>query len=162
MPTSARAHRLPGPELHIRAEFRAPLPFVYAWCTDFDAGDAEREKEHYTRRVLERTPRRVVFEDLADGDEGWVWSRHVVTLRPPNAWHSESFGSHREASLDYVLTPLSPGRTRLDLRWRRRPTTRTRTRRSKSAIERESTAGWRHFARALERDYQRSRSGASR
>jgi hypothetical protein len=145
----------------VRVQFRAPLSFVFAWCTDFDAGDAEREKDHYTRRILERTPRRIVFEDLADEKSGWVWSRHVVSLRPPNAWHSESVGSHREASLDYVLTALSPERTRLDLRWRRRPTARA-TRRSRSAIERASTESWRHLARELERDYRRSRPATRR
>jgi len=151
------ARRGTGRPLHIRAEFRAPLEFVYAWCTDFDAGDAEREREHYTRRVLRRTARQIVFEDLEDDPSGWQWSRHVVTLHPPNAWHSESIGSHRESSLDYVLSPLADGGTRLDLTWRRRPTARATTVRSHRAIERASTASWKIFARALERDYRRSR-----
>ena len=144
-------------ELHVRAEFRAPLRYVFDWCTDYDPGDARRENEEYDRRILERTRRRVVFEDLSDTPSGWQWTRHVVTLHPPNRWHSESIGTHRHASLDYVLTPLSEDRTRLDLRWHRRPTALAGTQRSPAAIERGSTAAWRTLARSLERDYRRSR-----
>lgn len=145
-------------ELHVWAELRAPLRFVFDWCTDFDSSDPRRENEDYERRILERTARRVVFEDLADTPGGWQWSRHVVTLHPPDHWHSESVGTHRHASLDYVLTPLSADRTRLDLRWHRRPTALAGAQRSPAAIERESTAAWRTLARSLEQDYRRSRT----
>lgn len=157
MTPSSTARRAPAPELHVAAEFRAPLSYVYSWCTDFDPGDAQREREQYVRRILERTARRVVFEDLEDTKDGWVWSRHVVTLHPPNAWHSESVGSHRDASLEYALTPLPGDRTRLDLRWRRWPTARATVRRSKREIERSTAEAWRHLSRALERDYRADR-----
>src|SRR6266480_7786524 len=45
--------------------------------------------ERYERRIIERSARRVVFEDLADTKEGWLWNRDVVTLRPPNRWHMD-------------------------------------------------------------------------
>ncbi|MGI0156308.1 MAG: hypothetical protein ACREDE_09305, partial [Thermoplasmata archaeon] len=116
------AVRWPGPEYHVKAEFEAPLPFVFTWCTDFDPHDDRREKDHYTRKVIERTSRRVVYEDLVDSRRGWNWARHDVTLRPPDRWHSDSVGSHRSLTIDYVLTPIGADRTRLDLRWRRRRT----------------------------------------
>ncbi|MGI0070622.1 MAG: SRPBCC family protein [Thermoplasmata archaeon] len=147
--------RFPGPQYHIATVIRAPLPYVYAWCTDFDAQDAQRERDDYARKIVGRTPRRVVFEDLTDSDSGWSWRRHTVTLRPPNRWHSDSLGSHRDAALDYELTALSPERTRLDLRWRRRPTVLGR-RLSKREAEGPATQGWRHLGRALEQEYRRT------
>jgi hypothetical protein len=153
-----RARRLPGPEYHVKVEFRAPLPYVFSWCTDFDPHDARREKEEYARKILERTSRRVVYEDLADSDQGWSWARHVVTLHPPNWWHSDSVGTHRTSSLDYVLTRLPGERTRLDLRWRRRRTPLSTQTVSKREIERSTTAAWRNFARELEKDHRASLS----
>jgi hypothetical protein len=155
---SKAARSWPGPEFHVQAEFRAPISYVFAWCTDFDPADARREKDRYSRKVIERSRRRVVFEDLADWDGGWYWARHVVTLRPPDRWHSESVGSHREATLDYVLTPLPGERTRLDLRWRRRPTALGKSHVSKRAVEKSTAHAWRNFARSLEKDYRKSRT----
>ena len=153
----------PGPEYHVTAEFRAPLPFVFRWCTDFRPNDDRLEGESYDRRVVRRARRNVVFEDLSDASSGgWSWVRHVVTLSPPDHWHSESLGSHRTASIDYRLTALGPERTRLDLVWRRRPTALAGRPPSKATIERETTRGWRNFARALERDYRRTRRPRAR
>lgn len=154
---------LPGPEYHVRAEFRAPILFVFRWCTDFRPNDDRLEGETYERRVIRRTPRRVIFEDLSDaGNGGWSWVRHDVALDPPRGWHSESLGSHRAASIDYRLSELGPERTRLDLVWRRRPTRLAGRSPPKARIERETTRSWRHFAHALERDYRRASARRSR
>jgi hypothetical protein len=147
----------PGPEYHVTAVFRAPLAYVFAWCTDFDVHDDRREKDRYTRKIIERTPRRVVFEDLVDSDQGWNWARHVVTLHPPDRWHSDSVGTHRTLTIDYVLTRLPRDRTRLDLRWKRRRTALATTKVSKRVIEKSATQAWRHFANELEKDLRKSR-----
>src|SRR3990172_3354806 len=104
-----------SPEYHIRVAFRVPLDFAFAWCTDFSPQDAGLEGESYRRKIVERTPRRVVFEDLEESDAGWEWSRDVVTLLPPNRWHMDGIGNHRDVTADYVLSPLPNGRTRLPL-----------------------------------------------
>lgn len=152
-----QAVKWPGPEYHVTAEFRAPLPYVFSWCTDFDSHDDRREKDHYSRKIVERTSRRVVFEDLVDSDAGWHWARHVVTLHPPNRWHSDSVGSHRTLSIDYVLTRLPGNRTRLDLRWKRRRTPLATEKIPQRVIERATTQGWRNFAHALETDYRKGK-----
>lgn len=136
--------------------FEAPLAFVFRWCTDFRPIDGRLEKEDYSRMILERTPKRVVYEDLSTAPDGWHWARHVVTLHPPDRWHSDSVGNYRETSLDYVLTPLADGRTQLDLRWRRRPSPLARKKPSTAEIESSATAGWKNFGKALEKDYHRS------
>ncbi|HTW39341.1 MAG TPA: hypothetical protein VMF04_00540 [Thermoplasmata archaeon] len=144
-----------GPQYHVRTVIRAPLPFVFAWCTDYAPDDAVREKEEYARKVISRGPNRVIFEDLVDSAKGWNWARHDVTIFPPDRWHSDSVGSHRSVWIDYALTPLGPQRTRLDVRWRREPTALGAPV-AKAVMERSATRGWNNFARALEQDYRRS------
>jgi hypothetical protein len=150
----------PGPEYHIQVDFRAPLPYVFAWCTDYSAGDAVLEGEHYRRKILQRKRREVIYEDLEEGPEGWYWARHFVHLRPPRRWSLLAKGNRSEVIGDYRLTKLPDGRTRLDLRWQRRPGVLKFLRRPKAAAERASTIGWKRFARALERDYRRSHPSA--
>ncbi len=150
-------HGWVGPEFRLSVSFRAPLDFVYRWCTDYTPEDAALEKETYERKIVEQTPRRVVFEDLEDSPNGWDWSRAVVSLRPPNRWHMDAVGNNRDVAADYVLSSLANGWTRLDLRWKRRPKVPDAKRRTKAEREASATRAWHHFAAALERDYKRSR-----
>lgn len=147
----------PGPEYHVSIEIGAPLRYVFAWCTDFRPGDDRLEKDRYTRKILHRSRRQVVFEDLSDAGKGWSLSRHVVDLYSPTRWHSESVGSHRVLTLDYTLTPLSTARTRFDLHWRRRPTALGSKPPSRAMVEKSTTQAWRNFAHALESDYRKNR-----
>jgi hypothetical protein len=148
--------RRSGTGYHVTVTFRAPTEFVFRWCTDYDAGDAALEGETFERRVLSRTARRVVFEDLGRAEDGWVWRHYAVDLHPPRRWHAESVGNRRNLTLDYELTEAGDGRTRLDLRWRRTPGILPRTPPPKATVERDSTAAWRRLGRSLERDYRRT------
>ena len=145
-----------GPECHVQATFRAPIDFVFRWCTDFSPADARLEGESYDRRVLSRTPRRVVYEDLEWTPGGWHWGRYTVTLRPPTRWTAERVGNYLDCSIRYTLARLPDGRTRLDLRWHRRPTGLGSRRWSKTAVERGTTRMWKRFAAALEADFRRA------
>jgi hypothetical protein len=154
--------RWPGPEYHVNVSFRAPIDFVFAWCTDYTPMDAALEKEAYERKVIERTPRRVVFEDLEDSESGWDWSRAVVTLRPPNRWHMDAVGNNRDVVADYLLSSLPNGRTRLDLRWKRKPKVPDAKRRTRAEREASATRAWHRFATALEADYRNSQNPSRR
>jgi len=154
--------RWPGPEFHANATFRAPLDFVFAWCTDYTPIDAALEREAYERKIIERTARRVVFEDLEDSESGWDWSRATVTLSPPSRWHMDAVGNNRDVVADYVLSRMSGGRTRLDLSWKRKPKVPDAKRRTKAEREASATRAWRHFATAKERDYRKSQTRAGR
>ncbi|MGI0148359.1 MAG: hypothetical protein ACREDF_02345 [Thermoplasmata archaeon] len=151
-----------GPEYRIRVSFRAPLDFAFAWCTDYTPEDAGLEGEKYERKIIERTPRRVIFEDLEESKAGWDWSRDVVVLRPPNRWHMEGVGNKRDAKADYVLTSLRDGRTRLDLRWRRKPKVAEAVRLTKAEREASNARAWKRFGAAMERDYRRTRRARGR
>jgi hypothetical protein len=153
----------PKQSFHIRAEFRAPLDFVFGWCTDYRTDDARREQDAYVRRILARSRRRVTYEDL--GDEkggGWWWSHYEVTLRPPDRWTAMSVGSHRTLELEYRLSRRGPERTRLDLTWSRRTSGLAPARIPRGPYERATAVAWKHFAAALEMDYRASRRARRR
>jgi hypothetical protein len=141
----------------VRAVLPVPLEFAFRWATDFTSRDARYEGAHYRRRILRRAARTVVYEDLESAPDGWHWARHVVDLHPPDRWHSESVGSHREISLDYRLARLGGNRTQLTLRARRRPSGVGAPNPPKAEWERAIAANWRRFGREMARDYRAAR-----
>lgn len=144
-----------SPEYRIKVSFRVPFDFAFAWCTDFSPEDARLEGEVYQRKIIERAPRRVVFEDLEEMDDGWFWSRDVVKLWPPNRWHMDGVGNRRDVTADYVLTTLRDGRTQLELRWRRQPKVPEAKKLTKAEREASTLRAWKRFGAAMERDYRR-------
>ncbi len=142
-----------GDEARVKAVFRVPLQFAFEWCTDYTPQDAALEGESYQRKVVERSKNRVIFEDLEEGESGWVWARDVVDLRPPRRWHMESVGSHRDVTADYVLTKLPDGRTQLELVWWRQPHGPGK-KIPRAEREKETTRAWKRFAKAMEADYR--------
>lgn len=149
----------PWRHYHVVMTFDVPLPFAFRWCTEYTPQDPKDAREdrtiHMKRRIVERGPRRIVLENLYDVGKGWGWERHVVTISPPSRWHSEGFGNYHESILDYTLTALSPTRTRLDMRWKSRPTGLARgPRPAIHAVEAHVSELWAHRARALEREYR--------
>jgi hypothetical protein len=149
------ASRWPGPHYELQVEFDAPVDFVYKWCTDYTPQDGKFEGEDYSRRIVRRSAREVVYEDLSDSPEGWFWARHIVRLMAPNHWHSNSVGSHRMYSLDYRLTKLPGNRTRLTMSARRRQYGIGGKNPPKATWVRDSSRGWKNFRKALERDYRK-------
>jgi len=130
------------------------MDFVYRWCTDYTPEDARFSREGYTRRILRRSRHEVIFEDLYDTRQGWVWLRRVVRLRPPGRWHADSVGSDRRISVDYRLSRLRGNRTQLTIRARRRPYGIGVRNPPKSQWERSVARSWRNYGRALELEYK--------
>jgi hypothetical protein len=139
----------------IRTTFRAPLRYVYRWCTDYTPNDARLEKDEYDRKIVKRGARTVVYEDLYESPAGWMWSHQEVTLHPPDRWHAESTGSHRTWSLDYTLRPLPNGRTELTLRGTRRPTALGEPNPPAARMERDLRRAWANFGHSLEKDFRK-------
>ena len=154
-----------GREYEVHVEFRAPLAFAYRWCTDYSNDDPALEGSDGARRVLERSERRVVYEDLEATPTGWMWSHWTVRLAPPDRWHGEARGNYRSWSLDYRLSALGPARTAFRLKGRRTPMLLGTVNPPKARLERELTVMWKRLGRALEADYRKSvrgRRGPSR
>jgi len=147
----------------IRSSFNAPVPFVYAWCTDYTESDRALEGDPGSRKILRRRGRTVVYEDLNETPEGWMWSRQTVTLRPPDRWHAVAIGNHRTWVLDYSLRELPNGRTELTLRGVRRASALGVKNPPKAVLERELRVMWANLGRNLERDFRaRHRTGSKR
>ena len=158
MADPGKIRRWPGPEYHVRVAFDAPLPFVYEWCTDYSPQDSHLEGESYIRKILERTDRRVVYEDVEEAIDGFHWARYDVDLRPPTGWRMTSVGNRRMARAEYHLTELPGGRTRLDLYLRRIPGPLPSRTLTKIERERTLTELWLKFKTALERDFRISKT----
>jgi hypothetical protein len=141
----------------VRATFRAPMAFVLRWCTDYSPEDSGLEGEQFRRRILARTRRRVVYEDLDDTPGGWMWSRWTVRIHPPDRWHGEATGNYRGWDVEYRLKSLPGARTQLTLRGRRTPLLLGKSNPPRTELERELTRTWERFGRALEADYRKSR-----
>ncbi len=145
MATKSTPTKWVGPEYRIRVTFDAPIDYVFAWCTDYTPEDGNLEGETYTRKIIERTKRQVIFEDLEETKTGWDWGRDVVTLRPPTRWHMKGVGNHRDVEADY---------------WRRRPKVPDAAKLTKAQREASSLRAWKLFGAALERDYKAGRRPA--
>src|SRR5437879_13516456 len=85
-----------GGPYQIDVSFRVPLDFAFAWCTDYTPDDAKLEGESYQRKIIERSRRRVVFEDLEETKDGWVWGQDVGTLLRQGGWHVDGGGHRRD------------------------------------------------------------------
>jgi hypothetical protein len=152
----------PSPVYHVELDFDVPRDFAFRWCTDYRADDASRSKERFERRVLSRSARRVVLEDLGWTPRGWIWRRSDVTLRPPGRWHAETVGSFRTGVVDYAVNPLPGGRCRISVTFRRRPSAIHPDQPSKRELERELKRMWTNYGRAMVHDYRASHGGGAR
>lgn len=150
--------RWPPPVYRIRTELDAPLDFVFRWCTDYATNDGKLSGEPYERRIISRTPERVVLEDLWWTSDGWKWRRSDVRLSPPDRWHSDSVSNIRDASIDYRLTTLPGGRTRLLIVMHRRPGSIRPVQPPRAVLEAEIGRLWDRIGASLAREYRRSGS----
>ncbi len=151
----------PPPVYRYRGEFDVPLEFAFRWCTDYRPDDARRAGGRFDRRVLHRSRSEVLFEDLWWQRDGWRWRRTRVALRAPDAWHAESIGNYRDASIDYRPEPLGEARCRLEIVLRRRPRLGYGPQVPKSEFERELRTMWARFGRSMSRDYRVQRGRAT-
>jgi hypothetical protein len=94
----------------------APLRFVFNWCTDFREDDPLLTGSKGTRKILEKTKKRVVYAQLDPQEDG---SQKVgvdyVILKPPTSWHLEYFGEDDNEIGDYKLTRLGKNKTKLTM-----------------------------------------------
>jgi len=139
----------------IRRVVRVPADFAYRWCTDYTESDPELQGEDGSRKILRKTARQVVYEDLSETPDGWMWSRYTVTLNPPLAWSAKAVGNYRTWQLEYRLKPRPDGTTEFTLRGRRRPTMLGTRNPARTTMERELDTLWRRYGRAMEREYRK-------
>jgi hypothetical protein len=146
--------RWPPPIYRFRMEFDVPVAFAFRWCTDYRPDDSRRSREHFERHILRKTRRTVVYEDLWREGRGWGWRHQLVTLDPPNHWHADSYGNIRHADVDYRLSELPGGRSRMDIVFRRRPSPVYPKQPSQAAWHADLEHMWTNYHRAMVRDFR--------
>ena len=132
---------------------RAPLRFVYDWCTDYREDDSKITGSKSKRTILEKTRQRVIYT-IRGGSGAQVWNAvNIVTLHPPNAWHLDSIGDEDDEVGDYKLTSLGSRKTRLDMVFKE--IWKTSNVPNHAAYVKHISEIWDKYGAALERDYEK-------
>ena len=98
----------------VTKRFRAPLPDVYAWCTEFRDSDPDLSRVRLrTRRVIRREG------DLIEMEESGIMAfpfvaRFHVRLRPPDGWEADARSNMGYTHNTYRLFSDTEG-TRLEM-----------------------------------------------
>jgi hypothetical protein len=132
--------------------FNAPLEYVFAWCTDFREDDPKYTGSKTVRKILEKTPQRIVWAVRSKEGKGFTEGVRAVWLNPPKSWHLDTCGDGREVG-DYKLTALGKSKTRLDMKF-------VVTYDSKKEVEdrdeweKDGVKHWKIYKKALEADFK--------
>lgn len=106
---------MPSP-VHVRVvrEFPVPREDAFAWLTDIQDSDVERAGAVLeTRKVVERTPTRIVYEGVTEVLGRRNPGTTEVTLAPPDRWEARvTQGPRLGSRTDYRLEVVPAG-TRL-------------------------------------------------
>ena len=130
---------------------KAPLKFVYNWCTDYREDDNELTGSKAQFKILQKTRRRVIYLRTLERDGKTMIGVKMVTLRPPRAWYLDQVGDDEDAIGVYRLTRAEPEKTRLDMKFTEKykisgaPT--------KEQDRKETDQMWDKYVAALEKDY---------
>jgi hypothetical protein len=138
--------------IKVTKTINAPLRYVFNWCTDFREDDPALTNSKGSRKILEKTKKRVVYAQLDPQEDGTQKiGVDYVTLKSPNSWHLEYFGEDDNEIGDYKLTSLGKSKTKLTMvfkeSWKleKVPTIEEQV---------ESTSRtWDKYVAALEQDY---------
>ena len=134
--------------------FRAPLDYVFQWCTDFREDDGEMVGSKAKRTFVERTDKRIIwvaeYKEKGKNKEGV----RVVWLHPPDAWHLDTCGDGREVG-EYKLAVKGKNKTRLDMKFRISYDSKDEAP-DKKKWEKDVDEEWDTFASHLENDYKAS------
>lgn len=154
-----RGHRIYGTTtIRVSRVINAPLRYVYDWCTDYrnDDGRLSKRRPRPTFRVIRISPRRVLRIRTAGGPgRDPAIAIDLVRLNPPYSWHLDQIDEADQQSLDYRLTLVGRGRTRLQLLVTERWVTPDFP--TKEELRASVTRTWGRFGAAIESDYRAGR-----
>ncbi len=141
--------------IKVSKTIRAPLHFVYDWCTDYRESDPKITGSKSKRRILLKNRHRAVYVVDYKSRGKPKSAVDVVTLCPPKAWHLDFTGDEDDEVGDYVLTSLGQRKTRLDMKFQEHYKI------NKAPTQAQDVKGthevWDKFVAALERDYARKK-----
>jgi hypothetical protein len=108
--------------LHFRKQIRAPLRFVYRWCTDFRNDDDRITDSIYSYKakvVLREASRTVRVITVPGKDPNRCTDVEIIALRPPIGWDLTKLSWTDDEIGHYHLTASSANSTLLEMRFRR-------------------------------------------
>ena len=133
---------------------KAPIEYVYEWCTDFRNDDGKFSSSKPSHKVIHMGSNRVVrIIERASPVQGHTVVVELVRLAPPDAWHKDQIGETDLDAVDYKLARLGPGRTQVTLSLTERWMTRKHPTRSQWVSKANKT--WDNLVAALEEDYRK-------
>jgi hypothetical protein len=134
--------------------FKAPLDYVFGWCTDFRDDDEKMTGSKTKRTFLERTDKRIVwvveYKEKGKPKEGV----RVVWLHAPDSWALDTCGDQREVG-EYNLIQKGKNKTRLDMKFQISFDSKDEVE-DRKKWEKEVGEEWDIFRRHLEKDYKES------
>lgn len=140
----------------ISETFKAPLDYVFSWCTDFREDDSKmvggKTRRHFLEQSKDRVIWTVAYEEKGKKFEGF----RVVWLKPPGAWKLDTCGDHRERG-DYKLKALGKNKTRLDMVFKMSYDDKGEIV-PKKEWERDVQKEWDTYAKFLEKDFKESQA----
>ena len=139
--------------------FDAPLDYVFAWCTDFREDDNKMIGSKTARKILEKSPERVIWRVSYKDGKKVVEGVRAVWLRPPNAWYLDTCGDGREMG-EYKLKSLGKSKTRLDMKFVVTYPSKDEVE-DKEEWEDDGKKHWKIYRKALEADFKAGRPAAS-
>ena len=137
--------------------FKAPIKYVFNWCTDYRTDDNKITGGKYPRIILEKTKNRVVFASYKQGSDGTPkLAVRVVTLNPSKySWHLDYFGEEDLETGEYRLKRVGKNVTRLDMEFN------NKWKHGKGPALKEhidhARHAWQKYGPKLESDYAKSR-----
>jgi len=141
---------------HVLKVIRAPLRFVFDWCTDYRDTDTQITGSKAKRKILMKSKHRVIYVTSYRNRGKQRNAVDIVTLFPPKGWHLDFVGDEDDESGDYVLASLGSRKTRLDMTFQEHYKIRNAP--SKAADEKHTHEVWDKYVAALEKDYRRHKS----
>ena len=103
-----------GVLFRVTKRFRAHLPEVYSWCTEFRDSDPELSRIRLrTRKVIRREGNLIEMEETGTMAFPFV-ARFLVRLLPPNGWEADGQSNMGHTHNTYRLFPDKDG-TRLEI-----------------------------------------------
>ncbi len=135
---------------------RAPLPFVYRWCTDYREDDDRLTDSiyHYQATIPLREPTRIVRIITVPGvDRNRCTEVEIISLRPPDQWKLNKFSVTDDKFGSYRVRRIGAKLTRVEMHFRERwkdstPPNRQRYRRLFNRV-------WDRYVEVMESEYRR-------
>jgi hypothetical protein len=134
--------------------FRAPLEYVFDWCTDFREDDVKMTGSKSKRKFLEKTAERIVWIVEYKQEGKTRQGVRVVWPHPPDSWELDTCGDMKEWG-EYKLTSKGKNKTRLDMKFRLSHDSEKHLP-GKKKWKKEMRELWDTYGSFLEKDYKES------